>query len=660
MTMHPQARTVRGSTVEEALEIARRELGVQDVRVLKASRMRRGGVGGFFAKELGVELLVAPATMQSFEEMLSYGRAHTQPETSHEYVTEAALALIESAVIEAPSRALEPSNSTPDRFERPSWAIVSPTEVLNPPVVEQRDVAAQPEALAVKEFDDAVSYSTSAHQATAESGFDPNANTVLDETMSVEVPVSAIVTETDTLVEESAKTYDITGEPAVELSAGEMLEEMFSAFETDVLSDVEASPAWYMDDSANNSETDQNVDAGTEQLSTTQHTEARGTDSQLVAAASEHADSSGFNDDVTGESCEEVHSGSFDLTATLGELLAGIQTDQNPSLFTEAQRDEELNVLHARLSSEAEPSRPAVDGDDLLRALETAIAPDQHHEMPQDSTSAAIDEAPAQIVERPRLERDAEKWQSSRALREQHTREARAERETVLEVKDSQIEAFRQRYLRPAKPAREPAPSTQSRQMVASLGSIGIPSRVMHAVSSGATLREALSSVRIATPSMEGVTLVVGHGPLVRQWALGLASMAGLTKDAVVFASMARKHHGDLCGVEQLEEWRAHNLATPVIVALDTHSPATNEGYVKRMITAVRADEVRLVLDADDERSARLWTSLAPDAALDVVRTRHAKRPGAFLQLDRPVATVDGEQATAASLALALLEHAAR
>jgi hypothetical protein len=658
MTLHPQARTVRGSTVEEALEIARRELGVQDVRVLKASRMRRGGVGGFFAKELGVELLVAPATMQSFEEMLSYGRSHTQPETSHEYVTEAALALIESSVVEAPSRTFEPNTTTPDRFERPSWATVSPAEVLNPPVKES-EAAAQPEEPAVKTTNDAGSLTNVAHQAVTESGFDTES-----------LIISALFPETDVTIEEVAETTDDScepvGEPVGDLSAVDVLEEMFSAFETDVRTDAEATPAWHADDSVNTAEMDQGNDEIPEQgsieplPSATHLTDEHTLESQRCEASSEVIDNSSFNDDTAAEPYEEDRGGSFDLTATLGELLAGIHTDQEPPAFTEAHRDEELNVLHARLSSRAEPPRATDGGDDLLRALETAIAPSQHPAMSQDETPSVIDEAPAPLVQRPRLERDADKWQSSRALREQHTREARAERETVLEVKDSQIEAFRQRYLRPAKPVREPAPSTQSRQMIASLGSIGIPSRVMHAVASGATLREALDSVRIATPSMEGVTLVVGHGPLVRQWALGLASMAGLTKDAVVFASMARKHHGDLCGVEQLEEWRAHNLATPVIVALDTHSPATNEGYVKRMITAVRADEVRLVLDADDERSAHLWTSLAPDAVLDVVRTRHAKRPGAFLQLDRPVATVDGEQATAASLALALLEHAAR
>lgn len=655
MNLHPQARTVRGSTVEEALEIARRELGVQDVRVLKASRMRRGGVGGFFAKELGVELLVAPATMQSFEEMLSFGRSHAEPETSHEYVTEAALALIESAVVETPVRTSAPTLvEIPDRFERPTWATVSPDDVVNPPVADDTETDA-PEAATTPSEQSGTLPLARAPEPTI---VDPVTEANTDAGSDVIADMGTVI---DTAFDELVT--DLLDEPcvaqAVEAPASFPDADNFYA---DIIEDVpvEADPVAVSTFDTDVLEAPSAVSAGNDMFENVEDIAAGPELPSPVADAPAEAESDAaslpLNDVLTAAELDEAAPTAFDLTATLGELLAGSLTESNPPLITEAQRDEELNVLHSRLAaaSKQQPAPPTTESD-LLEALQSTLA------APEQDAPEIVEEAPAPpAAVRPRLERDAEKWNSSRALREQHARETAAERETVLEVKDSQIEAFRQRYLRPAKPVREPAPSTQSRQMIASLGSIGIPSRVMHAVAAGATLREALSPVRVVTPTMEGVTLVIGHGPLVRQWAMGLAVGAGMAKDAVVFASMSHKHHGDLVGVEQLEEWRAHNLATPVIVALDTHSPGTNEGYVKRMIAAVRADEIRLVLDADDERSARLWADLAPNAVLDVVRTRHAKRPGAFLQLDLPVATVDGEQASASSLALALLEHAAR
>lgn len=53
----PSARRFRAPTVEQALTDARAELG-PDVEVLDASRIRRGGVGGFFATDLGVEVAI--------------------------------------------------------------------------------------------------------------------------------------------------------------------------------------------------------------------------------------------------------------------------------------------------------------------------------------------------------------------------------------------------------------------------------------------------------------------------------------------------------------------------------------------------------------------------------------------------------------------------
>ncbi len=48
----------RAATIDAALADARAALG-GDVRIVEANRIRRGGVGGFFATDLGVELVVA-------------------------------------------------------------------------------------------------------------------------------------------------------------------------------------------------------------------------------------------------------------------------------------------------------------------------------------------------------------------------------------------------------------------------------------------------------------------------------------------------------------------------------------------------------------------------------------------------------------------------
>ncbi len=46
----------RAATVEEALQQARASLG-EDAEIVEANRIRRGGIGGFFATELGVEVI---------------------------------------------------------------------------------------------------------------------------------------------------------------------------------------------------------------------------------------------------------------------------------------------------------------------------------------------------------------------------------------------------------------------------------------------------------------------------------------------------------------------------------------------------------------------------------------------------------------------------
>ena len=57
-------RRFRGASYEEALTAAQAELG-DDIRVIGADRIRRGGLGGFFATDLGVEVAVAPVASDS-------------------------------------------------------------------------------------------------------------------------------------------------------------------------------------------------------------------------------------------------------------------------------------------------------------------------------------------------------------------------------------------------------------------------------------------------------------------------------------------------------------------------------------------------------------------------------------------------------------------
>ncbi|MEY4229616.1 MAG: hypothetical protein RLZZ362_465, partial [Actinomycetota bacterium] len=48
----------RAATLDEAIAVAEHSLGTR-VRVVAANRIRRGGIGGFFASDLGVEVTVA-------------------------------------------------------------------------------------------------------------------------------------------------------------------------------------------------------------------------------------------------------------------------------------------------------------------------------------------------------------------------------------------------------------------------------------------------------------------------------------------------------------------------------------------------------------------------------------------------------------------------
>jgi len=57
-------RRFRGASYDEALAAAECELG-EHLRVIGADRIRRGGLGGFFATDLGVEVAVIPTTTEA-------------------------------------------------------------------------------------------------------------------------------------------------------------------------------------------------------------------------------------------------------------------------------------------------------------------------------------------------------------------------------------------------------------------------------------------------------------------------------------------------------------------------------------------------------------------------------------------------------------------
>jgi hypothetical protein len=145
----------------------------------------------------------------------------------------------------------------------------------------------------------------------------------------------------------------------------------------------------------------------------------------------------------------------------------------------------------------------------------------------------------------------------------------------------------------------------------------------------------------------------------VRQWAAGLARVGDVNKaDTMIVAAAPRP--GELSTVEGVLDWRIQRMANPSILAVVMSSPSTNTRFVQRIVDAARADVVRLVVEADDMRTAEMWAGIAPNAVLDIVGMSRAKKPGGLLALGMPIATIDGQTADKATLALALLEQSAR
>ena len=110
-----ETRTYRAETLDAAMEAARRELG-PGVRVISADRLRRGGVGGFFATEIGVEIVCEGA-----DEATANGAAGVLEQLVREQRD-----LFEPSA-EAPSRAVARETETTTRSR--DWAAVAAERV---------------------------------------------------------------------------------------------------------------------------------------------------------------------------------------------------------------------------------------------------------------------------------------------------------------------------------------------------------------------------------------------------------------------------------------------------------------------------------------------------------------------------------------------------
>lgn len=75
----------RGPTLEEAIALAEQSLGAR-VRVVAANRIRRGGIGGFFASDLGVEVTVA-LDDETIEQALERLVSETAADERHQWMS---------------------------------------------------------------------------------------------------------------------------------------------------------------------------------------------------------------------------------------------------------------------------------------------------------------------------------------------------------------------------------------------------------------------------------------------------------------------------------------------------------------------------------------------------------------------------------------------
>ncbi len=143
--------TFRAATIEEAVAIAERTLG-RRVSLIGANRIRRGGLGGFFAADLGVEVVVSPIedTVESaLERLIATSSSNDKANwESNRTDPAAAIAAALSAVVAADAAPVEsPGRAWLRRRTAAAELTAEPSSWYSPPVSDQ-DRGNRPERLA--------------------------------------------------------------------------------------------------------------------------------------------------------------------------------------------------------------------------------------------------------------------------------------------------------------------------------------------------------------------------------------------------------------------------------------------------------------------------------------------------------------------------------
>lgn len=229
----------------------------------------------------------------------------------------------------------------------------------------------------------------------------------------------------------------------------------------------------------------------------------------------------------------------------------------------------------------------------------------------------------------------------------------------------------------PAAPPMPAAPARVSRRtsdgalaLRTRLGDVGVPP---HLLPSGAdtparAAREVAAHIPQA-PALPETTgcLVAVVGPA--EHALAAAAAIGgptLGADRLWVAGALPEHTPAACTVIR-DRWAASTLADdypddatqPAIAVIATDGPeACDEQWTQRLLTALRPDAVWAVVDAT-RKTADLRRELKRAGTVDALAVVGAGRtcsPATVLELDIPVALLDGEPATARRWAAALLD----
>lgn len=184
--------TFRATTIEEAVALAEQSLG-RRVSLIGANRIRRGGLGGFFAADLGVEVVVSPIeeTVESaLERLIATSSSNDKADwDASRSDPAAAIAAALSAVVAADSAPVE----SPGRawLRRRTIANDLPAEAnswYSPPVSDQ-DRGNRPERLARMAELDRMFAVAAPSDADSELGAEPAEQIDSDPTGRIELPI---------------------------------------------------------------------------------------------------------------------------------------------------------------------------------------------------------------------------------------------------------------------------------------------------------------------------------------------------------------------------------------------------------------------------------------------------------------------------------------